>query len=304
MTGSSTVLVTEKPRVGAVIVALFKLRIVALLLLAALTGAFLAAGGRPGWSDVLVLLLAGTASAGGASALNEYFERDRDALMRRTAKRRPLATGAIRNPQVALVAGLALVAVAGLGTLPFNPALALFLFAGAFIYAVVYTLWLKPRTSLNIVIGGLAGSCAVLSGSAAVGRWDDPAALLLALALFFWTPIHFWSLALVYREDYVQVGIPMLTTQAAPRTAAAWALAHGIGTSAGVLLLALPAGLGLLYLAPAAAFTGLLIARGVRLVLAPTAPRAWQLFHTSNLFLLAVLLAACIASAVWLPWPW
>lgn len=289
---------------GKVLVALFKLRIVALLLLAALAGAFLAADGRPEWSDVLVLLLAGTASASGASALNEYFERERDALMRRTAKRRPLTTGAIRKPQVALLAGLALIAVAVLGTLSFNPALAFFLFAGAFIYAVVYTLWLKPRTSLNIVIGGLAGSCAVLSGSAAVGRWDDPAALLLALALFFWTPIHFWSLALVYREDYIQVGIPMLTTQAAPRTAAAWALAHGIGTSGGVLWLALPAGLGLLYLAPAIAFTGLLIARSVRLVLAPTAPRAWQLFHTSNLFLLAVLLAACVASAVRLPWPW
>lgn len=303
MTAESAVTAQTRP-LGTVLVALFKLRIVALLLLAALAGAFLAAAGRPAWSDLLILLLAGAASAAGASALNEYFERDRDAQMRRTAKRRPLATGAIRNPQVVLIAGLALVAAAVLGVLPFNRALAFFLFAGAFIYAVVYTLWLKPRTSLNIVIGGLAGSCAVLSGSAAVGRWDDPAALLLALALFFWTPIHFWSLALVYREDYVQVGIPMLTTQVAPRTAAAWGLAHGIGTAAGALLLAIPAGLGLLYLAPAVAFTGLLIARGVRLVLAPTTPRAWQLFHTSNLFLLAVLLAACVASAAQLPWPW
>lgn len=298
MTADSTTSRAATPPLGKVLVALFKLRIVALLLLAALAGAFLASGGRPAWPDLAVLLLAGAASAAGASALNEYSERDRDAMMRRTARRRPLTTGAIRNPLVVLVAGLALVAAAVLGTLPFNPALACFLLAGAFIYAVVYTLWLKPRTSLNIVIGGLAGSCAVLSGSAAVGRWDDPAALLLALALFFWTPIHFWSLALIYREDYVQVGIPMLPTQVAPRTTAAWGLAHGIGAGAGVLLLALPAGLGLLYLAPAVAFAGLLIARGVRLVLEPTTPRAWQLFHTSNLFLLGVLLAACIAMAV------
>ncbi|MGC8781317.1 MAG: protoheme IX farnesyltransferase [Anaerolineae bacterium] len=298
MTADSTAPRAATQPLGQVLVALFKLRIVALLLLAALAGAFLAADGRPAWQDLAVLLMAGAASAAGASALNEYFERDRDALMRRTAQRRPLTTGAIRHPGVALAAGLALVAAAVLGTLPFNRALAFFLFAGAFIYAVVYTLWLKPRTRLNIVIGGLAGSCAVLSGSAAVGRWDDPAALLLALALFFWTPIHFWSLALVYREDYIQVGIPMLPTQVAPRTAAAWGLAHGIGAGAGVLLLALPAGLGLLYLAPAAAFTGLLIARGARLVAAPTTRRAWQLFHTSNLFLLGVLLAACIAMAV------
>ncbi len=286
------------PRLAAVIVALFKLRIVALLLLAALAGAFLAADGRPGWRDLLALLLTGTAAAAGASALNEYFERDRDALMRRTASRRPLITGAIGNPRVALIAGLALMAAAVLVAVPFNPALAFFLLAGAFIYAVVYTLWLKPRTPLNIVIGGLAGSCAVLSGSAAAGRWDAPSALLLALALFFWTPIHFWSLALVYREDYARVSIPMLPAVVAPRIAAAWGLAHGVAAGASVLLLALPAGLGPFYLVPAAALTALLIARGARLVRGPTAPRAWQLFHTSNLFLLVILLAACVASAV------
>ncbi|MGQ9492072.1 MAG: protoheme IX farnesyltransferase [Anaerolineae bacterium] len=218
------------PRLGAVIVALFKLRIVALLLLAALAGAFLAAAGRPGWRDLLVLILTGAAAAAGASALNEYFERERDAQMRRTALRRLLTTGAIGNPRVALIAGLVLMAVAVLAALLFNSVLAFFLFAGAFIYAGIYTLWLKPRTPLNI--GGLAGSCAVLSGSAAVGRWDDPAALLLALALFFWTPIHFWSLALVFREDYARVNIPMLPAVVAPRTAAVWGLAHGVAAGA------------------------------------------------------------------------
>lgn len=289
------------PRLGAVIVALFKLRIVALLLLAALAGAFLAAAGRPGWRDLLVLILTGAAAAAGASALNEYFERERDAQMRRTASRRPLITGAIGNPRVALSAGLVLVAVAVLAALLFNPVLAFFLFAGAFIYVGIYTLWLKPRTPLNIVIGGLAGSCAVLSGSAAVGRWDDPAALLLALALFFWTPIHFWSLALVFREDYARVNIPMLPAVVAPRTAAAWGLAHGVAAGASALLLALPAALGPLYLIPAAAVTLLLLGRGIRLVAGPAASRAWQLFHTSNLFLLVVLLAACVAAALRLP---
>ena len=184
MTDTSTTTVSEKPRIGVVIVALFKLRIVVLLLLAALGGAFLASAGRPGWQATLALLLAGTASAGGASALNEYIERDRDAQMQRTRKRRPLATGATQ-PRMALIAGIALVAGSVLVTLPFNPIMSFFLFLGAFIYVVIYTLWLKPRTSLNIVIGGLAGSCAVLSGSAAVGAWADPAALLLAVSALF-----------------------------------------------------------------------------------------------------------------------
>ena len=302
MTDTSTTTVSEKPRIGVVIVALFKLRIVVLLLLAALGGAFLASAGRPGWQATLALLLAGTASAGGASALNEYIERDRDAQMQRTRKRRPLATGATQ-PRVALIAGIALVAGSVLLTLPFNPIMSVFLFLGAFIYVVIYTLWLKPRTSLNIVIGGLAGSCAVLSGSAAVGAWADPAALLLAVLLFFWTPIHFWSLALVYREDYAQVGIPMLPVTASRRTSAAWGLVHGIGVAIAALLLALQPGLGLIYLIPALALTVLLLARAGKLVADPSVKNAWRLFHTSNFYLLVILLAACVAAVVQFSWP-
>ena len=302
MADSSTVSVAEKPRLSVVIVALFKLRIVVLLLLAALGGAFLASAGRPGWQAIVVLLLAGTASAGGASALNEYIERDRDARMQRTRKRRPLATGAAQ-PRLALIAGIALIAAAVLLTLPFNPIMSAFLFLGAFIYVVIYTLWLKPRTSLNIVIGGLAGSCAVLSGSAAVGAWADPAALLLAALLFFWTPIHFWSLALVYREDYAQVGIPMLPVTASRRTSAAWGLAHGVGVATAALLLAVQPGLGLIYFMPALIMTTLLLVRGTKLVADPSVRNAWRLFHTSNLYLLVILLAVCVAAAVQLSWP-
>jgi heme o synthase len=302
MADSSTVPVAEKPRISVVIIALFKLRIVVLLLLAALGGAFLASAGRPGWQALVMLLLAGTASAGGASALNEYIERDRDSQMQRTRNRRPLATGAAQ-PRVALIVGISLIAAAVLLTLPFNPIMSAFLFLGAFIYVVIYTLWLKPRTSLNIVIGGLAGSCAVLSGSAAVGAWAAPAALLLAALLFFWTPIHFWSLALVYRDDYAQVGVPMLPVTAGRRKAAAWGLVHGFGVGIAALLLALQPGLGLIYLIPALVMTVLLLVRGGRLVADPSVKNAWRLFHTSNLYLLVILLAACIAAIVQLSWP-
>ena len=147
---------------------LFKLRIVVLLLVAAMGGAFLAANGMPGIGALSLLLVTGGFAAAGSSALNQYFERDSDRLMKRTSKR-PLVDGTIARPGwVPYVAG-AMILVPSLAVLPFNPALTFFLLLGAAIYVFLYTLYLKPRTLLNIVIGGAAGSAAVLSGSAAVG---------------------------------------------------------------------------------------------------------------------------------------
>ncbi len=276
---------------------LFKVRIVFLLLLSALGGAFVAAQGAPGVGPLILLVITGSLSAMGSSAINEYIERERDAQMLRTRKR-PLASGAIRQPQLvlAVAAGMILLAV-GIAFI-FNPALAFFLALGAFIYVIIYTLWLKPRTSLNIVIGGAAGSCAVLSGSAAVGAWNDPGAILLALLLFFWTPIHFWALAIVYREDYARAGVPMLPVTTTPKTAAFWGLLHGLATGACALLLATRPGLGPIYLLPVAVATTLLILQGLQLVRESTSRRAWRLFHTSNIFLAVVLGFVVISSAL------
>ena len=120
--------------------------------------------------------------------------------------------------------GVGLILLPSLVMLPFNPALSFFLILGAIIYVGVYTIWLKPRTLLNIVIGGAAGSAAVLSGSAAVGNWNDPGALVLSLLLFLWTPFHFWSLALLYRDDYARSDVPMLPVHTTPRQAAWWVM--------------------------------------------------------------------------------
>ena len=117
-----------------------------------------------------------------------------------------------------------------MAVLPANPALALFLTLGAIIYIGVYTLWLKPRSPLNVVIGGAAGSCAVLSGGAAVGAWSDPGVLALALLVFFWSPTHFWSLALACREDYERAGTPMLPVVTTARRAATWGLIHAMAS--------------------------------------------------------------------------
>lgn len=281
-------------------VVLFKLRIVALLLCAAVGGMMLAARGRPAPGDLALLLVTGAMAAAGASALNQALEPEIDAKMRRT-RHRPLVTGQATPGGVALVsagliAGAALIALAAR-----NPALACFLGLGAFIYVVIYTVVLKPRTPLNIVLGGAAGSAAVLSGSAAAGGWADPGALLLAALVFLWTPTHFWSLSMVYREDYVRAGVPMLPTVMGARRAATWVLVHASFTGAAALLLAAHPSLGLIYLAPVALATAHWVRSAFRLGRAPERDRAMAVFKGSNLYLGLVILTICVDALLQLP---
>jgi protoheme IX farnesyltransferase len=278
-------------------VILFKLRIVFLLLVAATGGAFIAAAGWPGLATLLLVWLAGGMAAAGSSAINQYWERQSDGKMRRTEKR-PLVNGEIENPQWVLPVGLALIFVPSLLVLPFNPPMTFFLLLGAFIYVCIYTIWLKPRTLLNIVIGGAAGSAAVLTGSAAVGDWNAPGALILALILFLWTPFHFWSLALLYRDDYARSDVPMLPVHTTPRRAAWWVMAHTLPTClAGLLLATLPF-LGLAYLLPVLWVTADLFWRNVRLIQDPSAAHARAMFLSSNIYLLVLLIAICAGSII------
>lgn len=275
------------------LVVLFKLRIVFLLLVGATAGAFLAAGGWPGLNILLLTWVTGGMAAAGASALNQFWERDRDGLMGRTRKR-PLVTGEIANPRWVPVVGTLLVLVPVLATLPFNAALSFFLFLGAFIYVGIYTMWLKPRTLLNIVIGGAAGSAAVLSGSAAAGQWNNVGALVLAAILFLWTPFHFWSLAILYKEEYRRADVPMLPVQTTPRQAAWWIMSHTLPTAVfGLLLVTLPE-LGWVYFLPVLVVTADLFWRNVRLIADPSPRNARSLFISSNLYLLVLLLAICV----------
>lgn len=282
---------------------LFKIRIVVLLLLAALGGAFLGAHGWPGVGPLLLVLITGGLAAMGASAWNQYLERQRDALMTRT-RRRPLVTGAISRPGWVPFVATAMIAAPVAVVLPTNPALAFFLALGAFIYVLIYTVWLKPRTHLNIVIGGAAGSAAVFSGGAAVGAWSDPGVIALAILLFFWTPIHFWALALVYREDYARANVPMLPVTTTGRVAAAWGLVHGIGATVAGVGLALRPDMGPVYTIPVVIASAVLLWQGTMLVIEPTKRRAYRLFHTSNLYLAVVLLAVMLGAGLSVPWPW
>jgi len=181
-----------------------------LIVAVAVAGYFVALPNRIDPERLVVLVLCGAAASGGAATLNHYFDRDLDARMRRT-RARPLPTERIASEGRVLAMGLTL-SIVGIGAAAafLNLLTAFSILLGWLTYVLVYTVWLKRRTSWNIVIGGFAGSAPALAGSAAaVGHWTD-GALALALLVFLWTPPHFWSLALMLREDYRAVGLPML----------------------------------------------------------------------------------------------
>jgi len=203
---------------GAVIkayIALTKPRIIELLLVTTVPAMILAAKGLPDWSVVVVTLLGGTLAAGSANALNCFVDRDIDALMRRTGHR-PLARHDV-SPNGALVFGLLLgaVAIAIMGLATNWLAGGLTAVAIAF-YVVIYTMVLKRRTAQNIVWGGAAGCMPVLIGWAAVTDSLAWAPVVLFGIVFFWTPPHFWALAIRYRDDYARAGVPMLPVVASP----------------------------------------------------------------------------------------
>ena len=272
---------------------LFKTRVVGLLLLAAVGGAFLAESGVPTWRDLVILIIAGGLSASGAGALNEYIERDSDALMSRT-RLRPLVIGTIQHPGWVPYVSLLMIIVPCLAMLPSNAPMALFLFLGAFIYVGIYTLWLKSRTILNIVVGGAAGSAAVLSGSAVVGVWNDPGAIVMAALLFSWTPMHFWSLAIVCRDDYRMSDTPMLPVQLNIRQSAYWIMLHTIITGLAALSLGVLPELGWFYFVPVFAMTLMLVVQNARLIVYPEVIEARKMFHGSNIYLAAIILLICV----------
>ena len=188
---------------------LMKLRVVELLLVSTLPAMVLAAKGLPSFSLVAATIIAGTLSAGSANAFNMVIESDIDKLMARTSKR-PIVTGVISKTNAAIFATIiGIISLLMFWFLTTPLATLLSLIAIAF-YVLIYTLALKRRTSQNIVWGGAAGCMPVLIGWAAVTNSLSITALAFFMVIFFWTPPHFWALAIKYKEDYSAAGIPML----------------------------------------------------------------------------------------------
>lgn len=275
------------------LVAVFKVRIGFAIMLCAIAGMAITPGsGLQGWQG-LVLAIAVLLSSASAGAFNQYVERDLDARMNRT-RNRPFVTGEYRTGVFWLsgIGAMLLIAVAG-AAMATNVVAALYVFLGAFVYGVVYTLWLKRRTPWNIVWGGLAGSFAVMAGAAAVHPGLSAPPLILATVLFLWTPPHFWSLAFVFREDYARAGVPMLPVVVEGRVAARIILAH---TVALVLLSLLPIafGAGWVYLLGAAVGGAYFVRSSIALVRSPGPPAAMANFRASLVQLSLLLCAAII----------
>src|ERR1700758_5119887 len=188
-------------------VELTKPKVQSLLLLTTIATMYVA--GDPSPLLVALTCLGGYLSAGGAGAVNHWFDRDIDAQMKRTASR-PIPAGRV-SPRAALTFGCTLAALSLVElSLAVNPLAAALSFAGFLGYVFVYTLWLKRRTPQNIVIGGAAGAVPPLVGWAAVSGSVSGTAVILFFIVFFWTPPHFWALSLLMKEEYGKVGVPML----------------------------------------------------------------------------------------------
>lgn len=276
---------------------LFKLRIVMLLLISALGGAVVGSGGWPGSLNIIILMITGGLSAAGVSALNQYLERERDTRMVRT-RRRALPSGLVGKPVWVLITGTGMVLFGLILSAAYNPALAISNALGAIIYIGVYTIWLKPRTVLNIVIGGAAGSMAVISGGAAVGAWNEPGVLALSMLVFVWTPTHFWSLAMAYREDYADAGFPMLPVNVSLQQASWWVAVHTLATGLIAMILGFHPSLGWGYFLPVGLITIHFFRLTVRLIRNPKGKIALNLFKSSNIYLGIVLLVSIILPLV------
>jgi len=263
---------------------LMKLRVVELLLVTTVPALFIASDGIPGISTTFWSLLGGTLAAGGANAFNIVIEADSDRLMKRTANR-PIATG-----QISKKSGLIFSSVISILSLLifyiFTTNLATLLTAIAIIfYVLIYTITLKRNTSQNIVWGGIAGCMPVLIGQAAVTNSLTVTSWLFFLVIFFWTPPHFWALAVRYKDDYAAAGIPMLPVVAPMKSVIRQMWFHSIAMSITSVALIINANMSPIILIASIILILAWNLQLVNLTKSPTEPNASKLFQASIVFL-------------------
>ncbi|HYM38891.1 MAG TPA: heme o synthase [Thermoplasmata archaeon] len=278
-------------------VQLMKLRIDALLLLVAAAGYIATSGPRIDPVAFGLLMVSGLLASSGASAVNHYIDRDIDAVMRRTSTR-PLPAHRIDPATRALTFGLGLTAASlGLAYLTINPLTAAMIGLGFVVYVGVYTLGLKRTHVSNIVIGGFAGSCPALAGSAAAANGISLPAALIALLVFLWTPGHFWALAFRNQDDYRRAGLPML-----PAVRDAGTSARAIGASSAIVAVTSIAFIFTdafhdAYVVASLALGAVLLYLTLRFLREPTKERAWAGYKFSGIYL-ALILLAVVADAL------
>ncbi|MCU1456037.1 MAG: protoheme farnesyltransferase [Actinomycetia bacterium] len=293
---ASVVAPTRASRLLATLHAYFMLtkpRVIELLLVTTVPPMILAEGGWPSTALIGAVLVGGAAAAGGANTINCWIERDRDHLMRRTHLR-PLPKGDVK-PNGALAFGIGLNVFAFLWLAWTANLLAASLAIGATLfYVFVYTIWLKPRSTQNIVIGGAAGAVPVLVGWAAVtGSLAAPAWVLFAL-IFVWTPPHFWALSVRYKDDYAAAGIPMLPVVKGIDYAATQIVGYAVVVLGVSLILPLVASVGALYVAVAVVGGLGFVWKAIGLKRDPDPQRAIKVFTYSNVYLASLFVAVAV----------
>ena len=274
-------------------IVLMKLRVVELLLITTVPTMVLAEQGWPSWGLVAVTLLGGTLAAGGANAINMVIDRDIDALMDRT-KTRPLVTGLI-SPRDAMIFALALqVAAFTVLWVGANLWAAVLALSATLFYVFVYSLWLKRTSKQNIVIGGAAGAVPVLVGWAAVQNslaWEP---FILFIAIFLWTPPHFWALAIKHSDEYKAAGVPMMPSVVPMMQTIRQMLVYTVLLTAVTLTLAPVANLGPIYWVSALVLGLAFIASTVDLSRNPSTARAMRVFGFSITYVTLLFVAMAV----------
>ena len=274
-------------------VALTKPRIIELLLVTTVPTMVVANNGLPSLWLIVATVAGGTLAAGGANAVNMYVDRDIDAIMKRT-RNRPLVTGVL-EPRNALIFAVTIETMAFVWLWAFvNLLSAVLAVAACLFYVFVYTLWLKRTWSSNIVIGGAAGAAPVLIGWSAVTGQLSWAPVVLFGVMFFWTPPHFWALAIRYKDDYAAADVPMLPSVATLHTTAVRILSYTVVVWALSLVFTPVAGMGLIYTASAAVLGAGFVWLGVVVLRTESSKAAMRLFTYSITYITLLFAAMAI----------
>lgn len=275
-----------------------KPRIVVLLVITAVTSMFAASkliGPALDYWGLLHIIIAGSLASAGSSALNHYYDKDIDPIMKRTSTR-PIPSGRMKAKHV-LIYGSVVSAVSVIyAGITLNLVSTFFIALGIFFYVVIYTIWLKRLNSSNIVIGGFAGSAASMAGwSAATGSMDI-LGFLVGLLVFVWTPSHFWCLAMKIRDDYAEAKVPMLPVIIGMQKTSNYILVNTAILLPYSLMLYV-FGLGIVYLIVAAVSGGLMLAYHYRLTKNPTSEFAWKAYKVTAPYLTIIFVGIALDAA-------
>jgi len=275
-----------------------KPRIVVLLVITAVTSMFAASkliGPELDYMGLLHIIIAGSLASAGSSALNHYYDKDIDPMMKRTSTR-PIPSGRMKARNV-LVYGIGVSAASVIyAALTLNLVSTFFIALGIFFYVVIYTIWLKRLNSLNIVIGGFAGSAASMAGWSAITGSMDILGFLVGFLVFVWTPSHFWCLAMKIKDDYADAKIPMLPVVIGMQKTSKYILVNtAVLLPYSLMLYAF--GLGIVYLAIAAVSGGLMLAYHYKLTQNPTSEFAWKAYKVTAPYLTIIFVGIAIDAA-------